>query len=120
MRVVSKQKTIAIESILQITNSINQSSNLYRSPPTKYPNNRLSTLGIKLWLETVKYRLQLFHSYCIKPIDSKYVIHKNLALSQTTTIHILMADLAMLKNYVFPLCEPYESKKTIQYFMHRV
>ncbi|CAI9736119.1 Hypothetical predicted protein [Octopus vulgaris] len=113
-------ETNTMESIQQIANSIHQSIKVTIDYPTKHPNHRLPVLDTELWLEIVKNKTQILHSYYAKPMASKYLIHRNSAIAGNAKFNILMADLVRIMRNVSRMCEPTELKRHIQYFIHRM
>ena len=63
---------------------------------------------------------QILYSHYMKPVSSRYVIHKDSAISYNTKLNILTNELTRVMRNIFPHVTPEEKQQHIQYFMHRL
>lgn len=103
---------IIIDSIHHVPHAIHKNIKVTKDYSTRCPNNRLLVFDIGLWLKTVKNIVQLLHSYYIKPIAFKYIIHKNSTLTHNVKIYTLIEIMVRIMDNASLLCKPYKTKKS--------
>ena len=83
--------------IKTIANSIHRSIQVKVDYPSKHHDQRMPILDTKMWLEEVEVRgvmkHQILYSYYEKEMSSKYVLHKESAISRGSKINILVNEL---------------------------
>ena len=118
-----KEKEI-MENIKIVGNSIHPSISVKVDYPSNHLNKRLPILDTEMWIEevvindTIKH--QVLYSYYEKEMCSKYLIHKNSALSNKSKINIVTNDLVrVMKNTSFHV-KSEERLDKIQYFINKM
>ena len=107
--------------IQQVANSIHQSIKVTVDYPKNNDDARMPVLDLKVWFEkTDKDKVKLMHTYYMKPMANKGLIHRDSALSMRTKIQILIADLVRIMRNISPLITQLERKKHIQHFIDRL
>ena len=110
--------------VQDIANSIHSSIRVTIDYPTNHPNKRLPVLDLEQWIQEIDVngvnKLQLLHTHYMKDMANKGVIRKSSALTMSTKVNILVADLVRVMRNVSPLCDDTERKDHVQHFMHRM
>ena len=92
--------------------------------PSNHENNRLPVLDMEFWIAQVEVNGELNHqilySHYMKPVSSRYVIHKDSAISYNTKLNILTNKLTRVMRNISPHVTAEEKQQHIQYFMHRL
>ena len=86
-----------MERIKVIANSMHKSIQVKVDYPSKHQNKRMPILDTEMWLEEVEVKgimkHQILYSYYEKEMSSKYVLHKESAISRGSKINILVNEL---------------------------
>ena len=113
-----------MEKVKEIANSIHESIVVKVDYPSKHENNRLPVLDMEFWIEEVEIngvqKHQILYSHYMKPVSSRYVVHKDSAIPYRSKINVLTNDLLRVMKNVSPLVGNEERNHHIQYFMHRL
>ena len=113
-----------MEKIQQLANEIHHSIEVTIDYPSKNPNGKLPVLDLEQWIEVVDadgtHKNQIMHTHYSKPISSKQVTNKLSALSISSKINILVADLVRVMRNVSRKCSEGERSKHVQLFVHRM
>ena len=115
---------VTMNKVKDIANNIHQSIKVKVDFPSNYRNNRLPVLDMEFWIEEVEINGQkrntILYSHYIKPVASRYVIHKKSAMSYKTKIHVLINELIRIMRNISPHVAESERRSHIQYFMNRL
>ena len=95
-----------MEKVKEIANSIHKSIVVKVDYPSNHENNRLPVLDMEFWIGQVEVngelKHQIFYSHYMKPVSSRYVIHKDSAISYNTKLNILTNKLTRVMRNISP------------------
>ena len=118
-----KEKHI-MEKIKNIANSIHESISVKVDYPSNHENKRLPILDTEMWIEQVNVKgvskPQILYSYYEKEMSSKYVLHKDSAISSIAKINILTNDLVRVMKNTSTQLHKEEQRKNIQHYINRM
>ena len=112
------------EVIRQIGDSIHPNIKLEVDVPSNYPDHKLPSLDLKVWIAKVRTgsreELKILHQHYIKPMANKFVIREDSAMSTKNKRSILtqMCLRVMLNNSEY--LEMKDKKETVEFFMKRM
>ena len=113
-----------MERIKKIANSIHPSIRVTVDFPAKHDSNRLPILDSEMWIEEVEVagtmKHQILYSYYEKEMSSKYLIHKNTAISRSSKMNILVNELLRIMKNTSLRVKQDERDKHVQHFMHKM
>ena len=113
-----------MERIKTIANSIHRSIQVKVDYPSKHHDQRMPILDTKMWLEEVEVRgvmkHQILYSYYEKEMSSKYVLHKESAISRGSKINILVNELLRVMRNTSLRVEQQERDKHVQHFVNKM
>ena len=92
--------------------------------PSNHENKRLPVLDMEFWIEQVEVngelKHQILYSHYIKSVSSRYVIHKDSAISYNSKVNILTNELTRVMRNISPYVAKEEKQLHLQYFIHRL
>ena len=113
-----------MEKIKIIANSIHPSISVKVDYPSNQPNKRLPILDTEMWIEKVcvngELKHQILYSYYEKEMSSKYLVHKNSALSNQSKMNILVNDLVRVMKNTSLQVNDEERQRNIQYYINKI
>ena len=119
----AREKDI-MEKVRDIANSIHKSISVKVDYPSNHTNKRLPILDTEMWIEEIgvngTMRHQILYSYYEKDMSSKYLIHKNSALSNQSKINILVNDLVRVMKNTSLRVNGEEKRTNIQHYMNKM
>ena len=113
-----------METIQVIANSVHPSIRVTIDYPSKHENKRMAVLDVEQWIDIISIdghqKPQILNSHYMKRMSNRKVISKSSALSYTTKINVLVADLVRIMRNVSPLLDKTERTSHVQYFIKRM
>ena len=120
---VNKEK-LTMEKVKQIANEIHESIKVKVDFPSNYEIKRLPVLDMEFWIEEIEIngekKNQILYSHYMKPVSSRYVVHKKSAMSYNAKINILTNELIRIMRNISCHVTLEEKQSHIQYFMYRL
>lgn len=84
----------------RIDNAIHQSIKVTIDYPDKHSKYRLPVLNTVLWLETKNNKVHILHYDYAKTLAFRYIVQKNIAMTDKTKFNILIADLVKGEGHI--------------------
>ena len=113
-----------MERIKTTANSIHWSVQVTVDCPSKHHDQRMPILDTKQWLDEVEVRgvmkHQILYSYYEKEMSSKYVLHKESAISRGSKINILVNELLRVMRNTSLRLDQKERDKHVHHFVNKM
>ena len=123
-RTMADTEAGTMEQIKTIANSIHWSIQVKVDFPSKHENKRVPTLDTEMWLEEVDVggtrKHQILYSYYEKEMSSRYLVHKNTAIPQSSKMNILVNELLrVMRNTSLRIMQA-EKDSHVQHFITKM
>ena len=113
-----------MERVETIANSIHRSIRVKVDYPSKHQDERMPILDTKMWLEEVEVnnamKHQILYSYFEKEMSSKFVLHRESAISRGSKINILVNELLRVMRNTSLRVQQQEKDKHVQHFLNKM